>query len=61
MSQDNGFNFPKLITPYIKAPRHLELAIDECKYTHEKEEKPIEIDLHQAYCESQEIIENFFE
>lgn len=60
-SQDNGFNFYHLRNLYIKATRHLELAIDECKYTHEKEEKQIEIDLHKAYCESQEIIENFFE
>lgn len=52
-----GFNFPQLRKPYIKATRHLELAIDECEYT----EKQIEKDLHKAYCESQEIIENFFE
>lgn len=26
----NGFNFPQLRKPYIKATRHLELAIDEC-------------------------------
>ena len=57
----NGFNFPQLRKPYIKATRHLELAIDECEYTHEKKEKQIEKDLHKAYCESQEIIENFFE
>lgn len=56
-----GFNFPQLRKPYIKATRHLELAIDECEYTHEKKEKQIEKDLHKAYCESQEIIENFFE
>ena len=56
-----GFNFPQLRKPYIKATRHLELAIDECEYTHEKKEKQIEKDLHKAYCESQEIIENFSE
>lgn len=58
----NGFNFPNLRKPYIKATRHLELAIDECEYTHnKKDEEEIENDLHKAYCESQEIIETFFE
>lgn len=58
----NGFNFPNLRKPYIKATRHLELAIDECEYTHnKKDEKEMESDLHKAYCESQEIIETFFE
>lgn len=57
----NGFNLPNLRKPYIKATRHLELSIDECEYTHKKDEKQIENDLHKAYCESQQIIETFFE
>ena len=57
----NGFNFPELRKPYIKATRHLELAINECEYTHKKNEKEIENDLCEAYSESQQIIETFFE
>lgn len=57
----SGFNFPELRKPYIKATRHLELAINECEYTHKKSETEIENNLCKAYAESQNIIETFFE
>lgn len=57
----DGFNLPNLRKPYIKATRHLELEIDNCEYTHSKEEKQQEEDLHKAYSEAQNIIETYFE
>lgn len=57
----DGFNLPNLRKPYIKATRHLELEIDECEYTNSKNKEQKEEALHKAYCESQDIIETYFE
>lgn len=57
----DGFNLPNLRKPYIKATRHLELEIDNCEYTHTKNNEQKEKDLHKAYCEAQNIIETYFE
>lgn len=55
----DALNLTNLRKPYIRATRHLELFID--KYEFANDGSLTSKDLHKAYKESQDIIENYFE